>query len=419
MGHGLAHLFNRPDAARWLGCTFSRFLRGRMPSPSPLRALFVINSLVGGGAERVFTTLVEQLSRRPEDIAITVALLDNEAEEAYRLPAGIPIERLNTRGGLLRSITQTRKLVRRLRPDVTLSFLTRANVAAIVALRGTGAPAVISERVNTTAHLRTGRLAFLSRLLIRNTYPAARQIIAVSQGVASTLESDFDVEPQRISVIYNPVDVDGIRDLAARDPAFPVTRADFVTMGRLVDNKNTALAIRALAQARTGGNLIVLGEGPLREDLGALAASLGLADRVRFAGFIANPHAVLARAGCYLLTSNAEGFPNAMMEAMAVGLPVVATDCPSGPAEILQVELDGAPHAFGAGGALVAMDDDAAMARCMTELIGPRRETFAAAAVRRAAAFSVESAVERFRAALMDAARTDAGLRPAAEPVRS
>jgi len=378
-----------------------------MRSPPPLHALFIINSLAGGGAERVFTTLVDQFSRRPEEFAITVALLDNEAEEAYHLPAGVRVERLNTRGGLLRSITQTRKLVRRLRPDVTLSFLSRANVAAIVAMRRTGKGAVISERVNTTAHLRTGRLGFLSRLLIRGTYPSARHIIAVSEGVARTLESDFDIAPDRISVIYNPVDMDRIHVLAQQQPAIPVTTADFVTMGRLVDNKNTAMAIRALARlgskTGTGGNLLVLGEGPMREDLTALAASLGLAERVHFAGFIANPYAVLARAGCYLLTSHAEGFPNAMMEAMAVGLPVVATDCPSGPAEILEVHLEGNGAAFGQGGALVAMDDDAAMARCMAELTGPRREAFSAAARQRAAAFSVESAVERFRAALMDA----------------
>jgi N-acetylgalactosamine-N,N'-diacetylbacillosaminyl-diphospho-undecaprenol 4-alpha-N-acetylgalactosaminyltransferase len=379
-----------------------------MRSESPLRALFVINSLAGGGAERVFTTLVDRLSRSPQDFAITVALLDNEAEEAYRLPAGVRVERLDTRGGMVRSVTRTRKLVHRLRPDVTLSFLSRANVAAILATRRSGGAAVISERVNTTAHLRTGRLGFLSRLLIRSTYPSARRIIAVSEGVARTLESDFAIEPARISVIYNPVDTARIRALAAQEPAIPVSIADYVTMGRLVDNKNAAMAIRALAKTETEGDLIVLGEGPLREDLTALAASLGLAGRVRFPGFLDNPYAVLARAGCYLLTSNAEGFPNAMLEAMAVGLPVVATDCPSGPAEILQVQRHGDEPAFGHGGALVAMADDRAMARCMTELTGPRRATYAAAAAQRAAAFSVESAVEEFRAALVEAARPEA-----------
>lgn len=378
-----------------------------MGSQAQLRALFVINSLAGGGAERVFTTLVHALNGPDRGMDITVALLDDEAEEAYSLPPGIPVERLDTGGGLLRSVTQLRRLVGRLRPDVTVSFLSRANVAAVVAMRRTGGPAVISERVNTTAHLKSGRFGFLSRLLIRSTYPSARKIIAVSEGVALTLENDFAVERERICVIYNPVDIDRIRALSAMEPEIEVTGDDFVTMGRLVANKNTAMAIRALAASECKGRLIVLGEGPLREELSNLAASLGVADRVRLAGFVANPYAVLARAGCYLLTSNAEGFPNAMLEAMASGLPVIATDCPSGPAEILQVSLEGESGgcAFGRGGALVAMDDAAAMARCMDRLADPDASARCVAeGLARVDAFSVSRAVAAFRDTILSAA---------------
>ncbi|WP_395337308.1 glycosyltransferase [Novosphingobium sp. BL-8H] len=366
--------------------------------------MFVINSLAGGGAERVFTTLVRELNGADRGFAITVALLDEEAEEAYHLPPGIPVERLDTRGGLLRSVTQLRRLVWRLRPDVTVSFLSRANVAAVVAMRRTGGPAVISERVNTTAHLKSGRFGFLSRLLIRRTYPSARKIIAVSEGVAQTLEADFSVERERICVIYNPVDLERIRAMAAKPPEIEVFADDFVTVGRLVANKNTAMAIRALAASQSQGRLIVLGEGPLRDDLAALAAALGVADRVLLAGFVANPYAVLARAGCYLLTSNAEGFPNAMLEAMASGLPVVAADCPSGPAEILQVSLDGENPAFGTGGALVAMNDHVAMARCMDRLVEPIvRDVCVQQGQARVDAFSVTRAVEAFRDTILSA----------------
>lgn len=375
-----------------------------MGSRAHLRALFVINSLAGGGAERVFTTLVRELSAPMRDFDITVALLDDETEEAYQLPEGIPVIRLGTRGGMLRSITNLRRLVGRLRPDVTVSFLSRANVAAVVAMRRTGGPAVISERVNTTAHLRSGRLPFLSRFLIRSTYPSARKIIAVSEGVARTLETDFSVEPKRICVIYNPVDIERIRELAAQEPEIAVSPQDFVTMGRLVPNKNTAMAVRALAAAQSGGNLVILGDGPQHAEIAALAASLGVAERVRLAGFLANPYAVLARAGCYLLTSNAEGFPNAMLEAMACGLPVVATDCPSGPAEILQVSLNGDAPAFGTGGALVPMDDDRALARCMDRLTAPgQRENFVQAGLARVDAFSMARAVDAFRETILKA----------------
>lgn len=387
-----------------------------MGSQAQLRALFVINSLAGGGAERVFTTLVRELNGRADSFAITVALLDEEAEEAYSLPEGIPVQRLDTGGGMFRSVTQLRRLVGQLRPDVTVSFLSRANVAAVVAMRRTGGPTVISERVNTTAHLKSGRFAFLSRLLIRGTYPTASRIVAVSEGVARTLESDFSVEPERICVIYNPVDIDRIRKLAAWEPEIEVSSEDFVTMGRLVANKNTAMAIRALAASGSAGKLIVLGEGPLRDELVALAVSLGIADRVRLAGFVANPYAVLARAGCYLLTSNAEGFPNAMLEAMACGLPVIATDCPSGPAEILQVGLENTDKdggaVFGSGGALVAMDDDRAMAHCMDRLSQPeRRKACVDEGLDRVDAFSVSRAVAAFRETIL-AAATGNGVLP-------
>lgn len=371
---------------------------------APLRALFVINSLAGGGAERVFSTLVNALNRPADGITITVALLDDVAAEAYAVSGDIVVERLDCAGSLPRSTLRLNRLVRRLKPDVAVSFLSRANVATVASMWLSGRPAVISERVNTTAHLQSSRFGLVSRMLIRLSYPRARRVIAVSRGVASTLEHDFAVEGERIRVIYNPVDIDDIRSRAAQPPAIDVNTADFVTMGRLVANKNTAMAVRALAACKGDGRLIVLGEGPLRTDLEALAVSLGVADRVVFAGFLANPYAVLARACGYLLTSNAEGFPNAMVEAMATGLPVIATDCPSGPAEILEANLGRADCVTGRGGALVAMNDHAAMAACMDTLAQPElRRRLADEAIGRASDLSVERAAQSFRETILDA----------------
>ncbi|MFS0850390.1 glycosyltransferase [Novosphingobium panipatense] len=376
-----------------------------MAGRAPLQALMVINSLAGGGAERVFSTLVRQLHSQSQELSITVVLLDEEPHEAYTLPDGVSVVRLDTKGGIVRSIAGLYKLVRRLRPDIALSFLSRANIATIVAMQAVGRPAIVSERVHTSAHLATSRLAFISRFLIRNCYPRAQQVIAVSQGVADGLEEEFAVSRARTCVIYNPVDVAGIRELAAQEPEIAVSSDDFVTMGRLVPNKNTAMAIRALSRSGIAGRLLVLGEGPLRAELEALAQELGLGPRVHFAGFVANPHAILARAGGYLLTSNAEGFPNAMVEAMATGLPVIATDCPSGPAEILGVELDYGDVAWGRGGVLVAMSDDAAMARCMDRFLDPGvREKVSREASDRVEAFSMEHAVEMFRRRIVSTA---------------
>lgn len=375
-----------------------------------LRALFVINSLAGGGAERVFSVLVRELNRSAPDLSISVVLLDRLVAEAYNLPDDVSVTRLNAKGSMLRSIARLRLLVRRTRPDVALSFLSRANVATVLSTRLSGTPAIISERVNTNAHLQSGRFGALSRILVRGAYPRAQRVLAVSQGVANTLQHSYRVQHDRICVIHNPVDLRGIRALALEEPPFEVSARDIVTMGRLVTNKNTAMAIRALAQAQTGGRLIVLGEGPLRDELAALASSAGVGSQVVFAGFVANPYSVLARAGTYLLSSNAEGFPNAMVEAMALSLPVIATDCPSGPSEILETSLDGARWSWGTGGALVPMNDHEAMGRCMRQLVKPEwRERVAREAASRASAFSLERAVESYRQAILGAVAPERG----------
>lgn len=359
--------------------------------------LFVINSLAGGGAERVFVTLVRNSELRRERYEIVVALLDDEADEAYRLPEWVTVVRLASGGSLLKSALRLRRLARTLRPACILSFLTRANVAAVIAARSSRCRVVISERVNTAAHLATGRFAWISRAIVSLTYPRADRIIAVSQGVKDTLAAQFGVPGQHIRVVANPVDGEHIRGQGRQDDPLGAGPLDWVTMGRLVPNKNVALAIEGFSRSGLPGRLLVLGEGPQREALAASAQRLGISDRVVFAGFQSNPYAIIARAGAYCLPSNAEGFPNALVEAMALGRPVVATDCPSGPAEILEVQLNGREIAAGTGGMLVECGNPDAMGQAMARLAQPEtRRDLGSAAQRRAGDFSVSRAVDAF-----------------------
>jgi N-acetylgalactosamine-N,N'-diacetylbacillosaminyl-diphospho-undecaprenol 4-alpha-N-acetylgalactosaminyltransferase len=379
---------------------------GAMEHPAmPKRILFVINSLAGGGAERVMATLLRYSGDRRDRFAMSLALLDNQPS-AYAPPDWLPVHHLDAGGGLAQSARRLRGLVRAQRPDLVLSFLTRSNVAACLATAGTGIPFAISERVNTSAHLPRSLSGRVSRQLVRLTYPRARRVIAVSEGVAEDLCRNFGVAGARIRVLANPVDDDLIRARANEPVASPVDAPYVVAMGRLVPNKNFALLIDAFADAAVPGKLVILGEGPERAALEHRIADRDLGGRVLLPGFLDNPFPLIAAADCYALPSNAEGFPNGLVEAMALGLPVISTDCPSGPSEILgerprggRSGLDCAAH-----GLLVPCDDRGALAEGLRRFQDrDLRQRYAHAARIRADAFSVTASVDRYWEVIGDA----------------
>lgn len=366
--------------------------------PDNKRIVFAINSLAGGGAERVLTTLLGGSAPWRNRYDIHLALLDDEPR-AYAVPDWVEVHQLDARHKLLPSLKQLRALTERLSPDATLSFLTRANVANAWAMAGRGRPWLISERVNTSAHLGKGRGAIAAKAMVRIAYPRAAHIIAVSEGVVDDLADNFGVQRARMSAIANPIDHDQIAALAAEPPAFTPAGPYIVAAGRLVPNKNMALLLRAYAKADPDARLVILGEGPERPALERLAATLGIADRVDMPGFVANPFALLARAQAYAMPSNAEGFPNGLVEAMACGVPVVATNCASGPSEIL---ADRPRSAVTGGidvdaGALVPTDDvDAFAAALRRVLVEPRRSACGARARARSRAYGVEQAAANY-----------------------
>lgn len=368
------------------------------------RILFAINSLAGGGAERVLATLLAGSVPWRARYDIHLALLDDEPR-AYDVPEWVIVHRLDARHKLLPSMTQLRALTRRLSPDATLSFLTRANIANAWAMAGRGRPWLISERVNTSAHLGD---AFAAKAMVRMIYPRAAHVIAVSEGVVDDLAANFGVARARMSAIANPVDHRRIAELAAEPPDFVPAGPYIVSAGRLMPNKNFPLLLRAYAQASPRERLVILGEGPERGALEVLAASLDIADRVDMPGFVANPFAVVARAKLYAMPSNAEGFPNGLVEAMACGVPVVATNCASGPSEILagrsrdaisgRIDVD--------AGALVPTDDVRAFAAALVEVLAePRRSTSGARARDRSLAYGVEQAAANYWAQIEAALR--------------
>ena len=357
--------------------------------------VFVINSLAGGGAERVMSTLLRASEEEQRETDITLVLLDREPA-AYEVPNWINVEQLDCRHDLGRSVLQLFQLLRRIEPDLVLSFLTRSNIAAVIACRVLGIPAVISERVNTSSHLGRGMGAQVARWLVRHCYPLARRIIAVSPGVADDLAESFGVAREKLVVIANPIDLDNIRRQGREAPSIETGAPYIFAMGRLVPNKNFSMLIEAYARAGMSEDLLILGEGPERGNLLALVDRLGLRGRVHLPGFCANPFAVLQRAELFVLPSNAEGFPNSLLEAMALGIPVLSTNCLSGPAEVLaEMARDDVPGGVmqAAHGILVTTDHVEDMATGLRSMSDASvRQGYADKAAKRAGHFSVARA---------------------------
>ncbi len=330
------------------------------------RLLLLINSLEGGGAEKVFVTLAGHLARSHRG-EICIATLD-DSPDAYAAPDGVRRVWLDCRGGFLRSITAVRRLVAEWKPDIVLSFLTRANCAAILA-RGEGRfRCVVSERIHTTSHLGTGLRGRVLQRIVALLYPRADRVIAVSEGVRDELIRRYGVGAERVVSIPNPVPVEDLRARGREQPAIVLPSDFLVAVGRLVPGKGGETLLRAFArQSNKGRALVILGEGPERERLAALAETLGIGARLYMPGYLANPQSVVARASAYVSASRGEGFPNALVEAMALGRAVISTDCHSGPSEILAdrpaglvAGLDRAPW-----GILVPVDDVEALSRAM------------------------------------------------------
>jgi N-acetylgalactosamine-N,N'-diacetylbacillosaminyl-diphospho-undecaprenol 4-alpha-N-acetylgalactosaminyltransferase len=367
------------------------------------RILFIINSLEGGGAERVMCLVASALAEMEKHWRVTLATLD-QAHDTYSLSDRVTRIRLNAGGSLLWSVIALQNLLRREPPDVIISFLTRSNCAAIACSRLAGIPCVVSERVHTTNHLSSDRGCRLKKALIRRLYPYADRIVAVSQGIKDDLVGNYGVAAPQVVTIYNPVEPERVRRAAQAAPSVDLPHDFIVAVGRLVPNKNFSMLLRSYAAANIGSSLVILGEGVERSRLETLASELGISGRVHLPGFAANPHAIVARAQFYVSPSNAEGFPNAMVEAMCIGLPVVSTDCESGPSEILQ-GAPGAPKVTDLTkakfGILVPADDEQAMSAALVTMNKPRnRAHFAAMARKRALDFSLDHSLTEYRAVI-------------------
>lgn len=338
------------------------------------RITIVINSIGMGGAEQALLRLLDAGNSRPRRYRIQLFILDTEPD-ARALPHGIDIYRLDARGSLLRAAWRLRCALRSHRPDLVVSLLVRANLATALVAPMVGVPAILCERMHLGSHLRgryRGLGLRLRRWLPRLLYRRATRILAVSTGVADNLVADFGVEAAKLAAIPNGFDGLALAREAAQPPPAGLPDRYMVAVGRLVEAKGFHDVIRAYARVEAALPLIILGEGPQRMKLERLIEHYGLQRRILLPGFLPNPLAVVGRAAFLVSGSRNEGFPNAIGEAMALGIPVLATDCPSGPSELLGAPA-GQPGVVmeAAYGLIVPMGDVAALTAGMQRLHDP------------------------------------------------
>jgi len=278
-------------------------------------------------------------------LSVDLVLARAQGGHVEAVPEGVRVVRLGARHthSALPALVQ---YLQRERPQAMLAAKHRAIRVAVVARRLARVPVRLVGRLGTTVSAALEGRSALTRHLwylgMRGFYRHVDAIVAVSEGVAADLRAITGLPADRVRVIRNPVVTPDLERLAAspvdhswlRDPEVPLV----LGMGRLTRQKDFPTLVRALARVRAERpcRLMILGEGRDRQDLLTLARSLGVSEDLALPGFVANPYPYLASASVFVLSSIWEGSPNALTEAMALGRPVVSTDCPSGPRELLR-----------------------------------------------------------------------------------
>lgn len=387
----------------------------------------LLNSLIGGGAQRSILKLADAFAR--QGLRVDLLLAKGEEGPSTRwIPADVRVVRLprssSWRGRYLalkadptgahvavRPVIGSPKLptaaaylssltayLDRVRPDALITSEPYFNIVGIWARGLARAPTrlvvternALSTRLDLHRHRRRWRWRYLPPLIAR-LYPQADAVVAVSRGVGADLTALAGLPPQAVATIYNPVVGPELVEAARAPLDHPWFAPDappvVLGVGRLSAAKDFPTLIRAFARVRQHreARLIILGEGRERAALERLVRELQLWDVVALPGFVHNPAAYMARARVFVLSSLHEGFGNVIAEALACSCPVVSTDCPSGPAEI----LDGGRY-----GALVPVGDHDELARAVLRTLDdpPERDLLRA----RADAFTIERAAERY-----------------------
>lgn len=300
-----------------------------------MKVVLLVSSLDQGGAERVATSLCNAWSKRGDEVTL-VSTYSGGGNAFFEISRDVELIYLADIVGVRRKNILTymhrmralRRLITERGPDVIVSFLPNVNFAAILSSAFTGIPLIISERSDPTSYRPEKVIGTLCRL----SYRFADMLTVQTDSVAAKVSS-FYPGLKKVRTVPNPLPV----DLNRRVPRTATRRKVLLSLGRLSSEKQIDKLITAFSKVApmfVEWDLHIYGDGPLKEDLASRIKDDGLSDRVLLKGSTKAPWSVMAESDAFAMTSKYEGFPNALLEAMGIGLPCVAFDCPSGPREI-------------------------------------------------------------------------------------
>lgn len=316
-------------------------------SPKTKISIFIY-SMAGGGAERVMSYLLPYLQKNGHDV---ILVLMNDTF-SYSIPEDIPVYYLETskgdEPGLFKFLKlpwlafKYAKLIRKLNITHSFSLLTRPCYINIMARWFTNHryKLMVSERNYPSLQYGYGDAqSKINSFLVKKLYPKADVVISNAQASADDLVANFKVAKEKTSVIYNPIDLDRIADIPAKEDFFDPTYTNLVSVGRLQQVKNQKLLVEAVIPFEKV-RLYIFGEGELRASLEQQIKKHNIQNRVFIMGFEKNPFQYLKSADFFIFGSNHEGFPNVLLEAMCCGLPILTTNCKSGPDEIMKLQVE-------------------------------------------------------------------------------
>ena len=325
-----------------------------------MKIQFLINSLVSGGAERVAVNLLNKLSKKGYNIFLYTLEKDKHYDTnniLYKSLSNLTSETSTSKKIFYLPVITLKYLIETLKnkPDILLSFLELSNFISIsVGKVVLNKKTVVSIHTNPIAmYPHTTIYGKVHNFLIKLLYPKADRIVVVSKKIKNILSHHYNVPEEKIVVIYNPHPIQHYLKLAEepiedkysdifRD-SFVFINIVFINIGRLTEQKGQWFLIRAfkkVVEKYPNARLIILGEGELRGKLEDLVKKLNLENNVFLLGVHKNPFKFLKNSQCYVFTSLWEGLPNTLIEALTLNLPVISTDCETGPREILAPELD-------------------------------------------------------------------------------